>query len=177
MILHSDRLLIRRVEMKDAPSLFEYKKLNDVTAFQGKSYHSVQDVNKLIESNPEEINIENSWYQLVLIDKKNQNLIGDLGLHFVGPINMQVELGITISPQFQRKGYSREAIAVILNHIFHKLEKHRVFVSIDPDNIASIRLFESLNFRKEAHFKKSYNQNGQWKDDLIYAMLKTEYRK
>jgi len=33
---------------------------------------------------------------------------------------------------------------------------------------------ERLNFRKEAHFKESLLINGEWVDDIIYAILKKE---
>lgn len=39
-----------------------------------------------------------------------------------------------------------------------------------------MKLVERLGFRKEAHFKESYYANGQWNDDLIYALLQREWK-
>lgn len=46
----------------------------------------------------------------------------------------------------------------------------------DPKKIDSIKLEERLGFRKEAHFKKSLLIKGKWVDDIIYAILKTEWK-
>jgi len=32
-----------------------------------------------------------------------------------------------------------------------------------------------LGFRKEAHFRESLLINGEWVDDLVYALLKDEW--
>lgn len=55
------------------------------------------------------------------------------------------------------------------------MHKHRIVVSVDPRNTASLRLIERIGFRKEAHFKKSYYLRGEWVDDIIYAKLKEEW--
>ncbi len=55
------------------------------------------------------------------------------------------------------------------------INKHRIIASIDPINIASIKLIERLGFRKEAHFIESLFFHGQWVDDLIYALLEKEW--
>ncbi len=175
MKLLTPRLFIRPVEIKDADALFAYKSQKEITAFQGKSFDKLADIIELIISNPKEINIENSWYQLVLVEQETNTAIGDIGLHFIGPENKQLELGITIAPNAQGKGYAKEAIKAVVEYSFKELNKHRIIASIDPENIPSVKLFESLKFRKEAHFKQSYYQNGIWKDDLIFAMLKTEH--
>ena len=54
-----------------------------------------------------------------------------------------------------------------------KLKIHRIIASIDPRNVASIKLIECLGFRKEDHFKESYYLRGEWVDDLIYAKLRS----
>ena len=61
------------------------------------------------------------------------------------------------------------------NYMFSELGKRRIIASIDPRNESSIRLVERLKFRKEAHFKESILINGEWVDDLVYAVLKDEW--
>lgn len=49
------------------------------------------------------------------------------------------------------------------------------YAQLSPfDNVKS-RLLETLGFRKEAHFIKSYRMNDQWVDDCVYAMLAEEW--
>ena len=63
----------------------------------------------------------------------------------------------------------------LIDYLFKELNKHRIIGSIDPSNIKSINLLEKLGFRREAHFKGSILVNGEWMDDLIYAILKKEW--
>ncbi|MEQ8360454.1 MAG: GNAT family N-acetyltransferase [Cytophagales bacterium] len=175
MQIRTKRLKIRTVVPGDAEALYKYKSSPDITQFQGKTYNSLQEVQRLIDANPQKINTENTWYQLVLINKLNDAIIGDIGLHFVGPENMQLELGISLASEYQNKGFATESIRAIIKYAFENLNKHRIYVSVDPDNSPSMRLFKRLKFRKEAHFSKSYYQNGIWKDDVIFALLHSEY--
>jgi len=87
----------------------------------------------------------------------------------------QVELGITLNSEFFGKGYAYEAMYEIINYLFYELNKYRIITSIDPGNIKSLKLVEKLGFRKEAHFKKSLKIRGEWVDDMVYAILKSEW--
>jgi len=64
---------------------------------------------------------------------------------------------------------------ITIDYLFTTLNKHKITGSVDPKNIDSIRLLERLNFRKEAHYKESLLVNGEWKDDIIYGILKSEW--
>ena len=113
--------------------------------------------------------------EFVIIKKDTKEIIGDSGIYFCDNDNKQVELGCTLDKHYQKKGYAAEALVKLINYIFHEMNKHRITASIDPDNINSIRLFERIGFRKEAHFIKSLFINGKWSDNLIYALLKEEW--
>jgi len=65
----------------------------------------------------------------------------------------------------------------VINYLFAGLNKHRIFASIDPNNENSIRLFERIGFRKEAHFVESLFINGKWEDDLIYSLIEKDWEK
>ena len=119
-----------------------------------------------------------SWrFQLVIIEKQSDKLIGDIGLHFFDVEHQQVEIGCTLDKNFQGKGFATEALAAVFDYLFQKLNKNRVITSIDPENKNSIRLVKRLGFRKEAHFVESIFMNGKWVDDLIYALLEKDWQK
>ena len=121
-----------------------------------------------------EINIADTWFQFVIIDIIENDIIGDLGIHFLD--DEQVEIGCTLEKKQHRKGYATEALKTVMDYLFNELNKHRIIGSIDPQNISSIRLVESLGFRKEAHFKESLLIYGEWVDDVVYAILKKEWK-
>ena len=87
-----------------------------------------------------------------------------------------MEIGYTFGPEHQGQGFAFEAVKAILGYLFGQLEKHRVTASVDPENVRSIRLLEKLGFRREGHFIQSVLIRGEWCDDVIYAMLKAEWK-
>jgi len=176
MKLETDRLLLRPVMATDAPQIFAYRSDTHANKYQGWIPKTLEQVVRFIANTAEAPNEPESWFQLTLIDKHSEVLVGDLGLHFFDAEHKQVEVGCTLSKQYHKKGYAREAMAAVLTHLFVVWEKHRVITSIDPANTASIRLAESLGFRKEAHFVQSLYINGGWVDDVIYAILASEWK-
>lgn len=120
-----------------------------------------------------EINIANTWYQFVIINTKQSKIIGDIGIHFID--DEQVEIGCTLAKGHHSMGYATEALKAVIDHLFNQLNKHRITASLDPNNTSSIALIERLGFRKEAHFKESLLLNGEWVDDVVYAILKKEW--
>ena len=173
------RLCIRPVCLSDKEALFSYRA--DPETYKHLSFvpKELGDIENFIKKSPENINIPGTWFQLVVLLKETNTLIGDIGLHFLDSDskNKTVEIGYTMNPEYRNKGYAKEALREIIDYLFSTLNKHRITASIDPLNEASIRLIEKLGFRKEAHFKKSLFFHGKWVDDLVYALLLEEWSK
>jgi len=136
---------------------------------------TIDDVVIFINKTAKQINLPETWFQLVIQEKETLKIIGDIGIHFFGKENKQVEIGCTLHKKFQHKGYATESLKKVIEYLFNELEKHRIITSIDPENINSIELVKRIGFRKEAHFIESLYINGKWVDDVIFALLKNYY--
>jgi RimJ/RimL family protein N-acetyltransferase len=174
--LRTDRLILRAIDKKDAKAIFKYRSDEITNQYQGWIPKKLEDVYDFINKTANEINVVNTWFQLVIISKETEELIGDIGIHFLDIENKQVEIGCSLEKGQQGKGYAIEALNQVMEFLFNQLDKHRIIASIDPNNIPSVRLMERLGFRKEAHFKESISINGQWVDDIVYAILKKEWK-
>lgn len=177
MKLESKQLLLQPITIQDKKEVFAYRKDKEANKYQGWVPESLEDVATFIAKVSKEFNAPESWFQFVIKDKNSQEIIGDLGVHFMGSENQQVELGCTLGKNHQGKGFATEAMSVVIDCLFLSLNKHRITGSIDPKNTASRQLLERLGFRKEAHFKKSLFIDGKWVDDVIYALLKEDWKK
>ena len=174
--IESNRLILRYIELKDKNAMFAYRSDPEVYKYQYWKPTTVDDVIEFITTEiVREPNIPGTWLQFGIWKKEDVKLIGDCGIHFLENEFEQVEIGITISRDYQGKGYGKEALSILFNYVFHSLGKHRIIASIDPANIASITLMEKMRMRKEAHFIKSISINNKWVDDVIYAILKEEW--
>ena len=170
-----DRLHINDLTPEDATALFAYRSHPDVTRFQSWHPPSVDDVRTFIDRNAaRQFATNDSWYQLAIRAADSGALIGDLGVHFLDD-GQQVEIGVTIAPAHQRQGLATLAVRALLDHLFTVLEKHRVFASVDPRNEASLALMRSVGMRQEAHFRQSLFWKGEWVDDVVFALLRSEW--
>ena len=84
-------------------------------------------------------------------------------------------IGYIVDPERLRQGIGAEAVAAMLKFCFGDLGLHRVQAFIHPDNIASRRLVEKLGFRCEGRLRDNLRVGDEWRDDMLYALLATEF--
>ena len=89
--------------------------------------------------------------------------------------DLTAEIGWTLLPSSQGKGYATEAATVLLDFCFDELGLHRVFAELDPRNTASVALCERLGMRHEGHFVEDMFLKGEWADTGRYAILDREW--
>jgi len=169
------RLVLRPLREEDAPALFAYRSDPGVARFQGFVPRSVDDAAAFIrEQRSVPFDTPGTWSQLAVRLRECDRLIGDVGVRPTED-GRQAEIGFTIVPADQRHGYATEAVRGLLGHLFGVLGKHRVFASVDPENAPSIALLERVGFRREAHHRRSLWFRGEWVDDVVHAMLGSEW--
>lgn len=176
-MIETELLLLRPITTKDNKQVFSYRSDAETNKYQGFIPKKLEEVDEFIAKNPLKFNQPESWFQLVIIEKHSYEIIGDIGIHFIGDDGFQCELGCTLNKLHQGKGYATSAMKITIDYLFNKLNKHRITGSVDPKNSDSIKLLERLNFRKEAHFKESLLINGEWVDDIMYGILKSEWNR
>ena len=118
---------------------------------------------------------QGAWFQVAVEEKVTGLLIGDIGLRLRGDEARQAITGYTFASDAQGKGYATEAMTALLDYTFNTLGVHRVMADALAENSRSVRLLERLGFRREGYFRQSEWFEGQWADDVIYAILKEEW--
>ena len=170
------RLLLTRLTAEDAPALFTYRSDPEVCRYQGFEPGSLADAEDFITTLlPHEFDSPGTWFQFGIRLRDSGGLIGDIGAHFLTEDPRQVEIGFTLAPAQQGKGYATEAVTGLLEHLFGAAGKHRVIASVDPRNTACTQLLERIGMRREAHFRESLWFKGEWADDVNYAILASEW--
>ena len=175
--LQTERLILKPLKIDDTRALFHYR--SDERVFKYQSWRPTEkaEAEAFIQKFAHgDFGAPDTWYQMGLYLQQTSQLIGDIGLHFLDVPSQSVEIGFTVAPAYQRQGYAFEAVREMLNYLLETLEKHRVIASVDPRNTASIALLEKLGMRKEAHFRESLKVRGEWVDDVIYAILRNEWK-
>jgi RimJ/RimL family protein N-acetyltransferase len=172
----TERLKLSQLMASDALKMYEYRSDPEVCRYQTFEPGSLNEVEVFIaglQSN--DFDTPGSWFQFAIRLRESGLLIGDLGTHFMADDPRQVEIGITVSPANQGRGLATEAVSGILGHLLGSIQKHRVFASVDPRNGPCIALLKRVGMREEAHFHKSLWFKGDWVDDMVFGILKSEW--
>ena len=178
--LITDRLIVRPFEPADITALVEYLSSGDpmVERVMG------------IAPTPEAVDGywgpmrrvdpfgDPEWLSLMIHVKSEGRVIGNVGfgITVINPTHKLGCIGWSISPAYRGQGYATEAARAVLGFQFDHLGIHRVHARTGKANERSWKLMERLGMRREAHFRLGHtNLAGEWDDEFIYAILKSEW--
>lgn len=173
MEIVTERLVVRRFRAGDAPAFAAYRSEPEVARYQGwDAPYPIEQARAAVEAFANGDPARPEWFQYA-IDLDGE-LIGDIGVHLHDNL-MQADLGFTLAPAYQGKGYAAEAVGALLDHLFTTQSLHRVSAECDARNGASARLLKRLGFQQEG-LRPAYTwAKGEWTDDLLFGLL-AEYR-
>lgn len=85
-------------------------------------------------------------------------------------------IGFWLVPAVQGEGYGKEAVSLALEYLFRVYPHPAVYAKALPDNEASRGLLESLGFTREGRARKEVFWDGEYRDSILYSLLRTEWR-
>ena len=112
---------------------------------------------------------------LAVVLPQTGRVIGDVILFWRSREHRQGEIGYIFHPAHGGSGYATEAAEVMLKLGFEDLGLHRIIGRIDARNNASARVLQRLGMRREAHFVQNEIVKGEWTDEIVYAILGSEW--
>lgn len=118
---------------------------------------------------------EDSGLGLAVADAKTDTFVGEVVLRLTSDVSRQGEVGWSIHPESQGRGYATEAAREMLRLGFEGFGLHRIVAECDPRNAASIKVMEKLGMRREAHHLDAMFLKGEWVGSMVYAMLESEW--
>ncbi len=109
------------------------------------------------------------------IDHKH---IGNITLTNITFINRRAEFGIIIGDKnYWGTGVALLAAERIISHGFNKLNLNRIYCCVAKTNLGMIKLANSIGMKKEGILRQNNWLNGQWIDDIQYAILYKDFIK
>lgn len=176
--LETDRLLLRSFQLSDLDDFVTYRSDPEVARYQSwEAPYSREAGVALIQEMMRKPGLTSGeWYQIAIQLKENSKLIGDCAVHLTELIPTQAEIGFTLSRSYQGKGYAREAVHCLLEHLFQDLHLHRVSAICDAENRSAARLLAGLGMRQEGYFLENIWFKGQWGSEYAFALLQREWK-
>jgi len=171
------RLLLRPFGQDDLDDLYAIQSREDVNRYLYWSPRTRVEVAGVITKRAAMSTLEGEGDILVLAVELRETgaVIGDVNLAWQSEEHRQGEFGFVFHPDQHGRGYAGEAAVEMLRLGFEGLGLHRIVGRADGRNKASARLMEKLGLRREAHFVQNEVVKGEWTDEVVYAMLASEW--
>lgn len=124
-----------------------------------------------------ENNISNSNERVFfIVDKKNDKLIGTVGLHKINNINRTAVLGVFIGDKnYRNNGYGTEAIKLILDFGFNYLNLNNIKLDLMEFNERALSCYKKCGFKEYGRRRKCNFVNGKYYDSIEMDILANEF--
>jgi [ribosomal protein S5]-alanine N-acetyltransferase len=110
--------------------------------------------------------------RIFAIDIGNE-AVGSIGIYPQTDIHCRnAEMGYWLAEEFWGQGIMTDAIRQIVDYSFKTLDIDRIFARPFGSNTASQRTLVKAGFILEYRFEKTIFKNGEYQDELIYAIRK-----
>jgi RimJ/RimL family protein N-acetyltransferase len=116
--LETRRLEMRRSERDDAEAISAYRSDPAVRRYQGWERTDPDGIRAQIDEMSGRAPGEPGWVQLSVRERESGRLVGDVGLSATSDEPGVIEIGYTIDPAFQGRGYATEAVGALVAYAF-----------------------------------------------------------
>ena len=167
-MLEGNLVNLRVIEKEDLPLVAEW---SNNPEFGGEFEGLEQASRAELEKEYDKLTPEKKWF---IVEKKDGSKIGFIGHFTIGKL---WSIGYILVPIERGKGYCTEAVKIMVDYLFLSKDIVRIQALINPRNIASQKVVEKNEFKKEGVSRKSYFARGEWRDMIIYSILREEWKK
>jgi ribosomal-protein-alanine N-acetyltransferase len=97
-----------------------------------------------------------------------------IGTVRIGPINWLhrfSELMVTIDRPYWGQGYATEAVTLMRDYAFDKLNLHKLTANAYAANLASVKLLQKVGFGIEGHYREQFLFEGRYSDGVMLGMF------
>jgi len=159
---------LRPWKIEDADSLVENANNFDIARFMSDAFpspYTLEDAKNFIA-----FATKDEPLHIFAIDIDGQ-AVGGIGIHPQADImKKNAELGYWLGEKYWGKGIISKAIREIIPWAFNTYDITRIYARPFGSNMASQKVLEKAGFVLEARIKENIFKNGEYLDELIYAI-------
>ncbi len=175
----TERLVLRPFERGDFEALCAYQTQPQMQRYLARAVRDASDVRAGLDLMRRQVSLQRpgDTLALAMVRRRGRVLVGQATLRWADATAGQGEIRFCIDPAHAGQGYATEAVAGLLDLAFEGFRMHRVFARCDGRNTGAARLLQKLGMRLEAHYREHALFQGEWDEELHFAMLDREWRR
>lgn len=173
----TERLALRYFEKSDLEDVIAYYSLPEVQRYLDWKARDRVEVKAALDAMAAQrrLNRPGDTFTLAVVRRSDDVMMGQVSLRWTDATAAQSELRFVFNPMFRRQGYATEAVKAALDLGFDHFSFHRIFARCGADNQRSARLMKSIGMRLEAHYREHALFQGDWDEELHFAILDREW--
>lgn len=176
--IETAHLRLRPFERGDWEAVGRYHLLPSVQRYVERPTRYPEDVAAAIGvmRNQVELHRPGDALTLAMERKGDCRVLGQVSLKWSDATSGQGEMRFAIDPAHSGQGYLTEALTAMFDLAFGQFRVHRLMVRCDGRSHHSIKLMQKLGMRLEAHYREHALFQGEWDEELHFAILDREWR-
>ncbi len=104
------------------------------------------------------------------------HVVGQVSLRNVNHMMRYAEIGYGVSEVHQGQGIATAAVRLLVDLVFSRSDLRKLIAHVHDRNAASCRVLEKLGFTREGLLREHYLINGVPENEILYGVLKHEWR-
>jgi RimJ/RimL family protein N-acetyltransferase len=113
-----------------------------------------------------------------IVTKDKNRHIGNIKLGDINYIHRYADLGIMIGEKdFLGKGYGREAVLLLLDYAFNRLNLNKVILAVYSNHKIAIKCYSRIGFKIEGRIKDLLYFQGKYVDKVLMGISRSEFNK
>ena len=172
--LKTDRLLLRKFQLSDAPDVQRLAGAKEVAAGTFLPHPYEDGMAEQWIADQERAHEGGTAVSFAITLADNATFIGSIGLEIVQS-HRHARLGYWLGVPYWNQGYCTEAVSAVLRYGFMQLNLHRIYSPYFQGNTASERVLQKAGMTYEGRMREHYLRFGRFVDLELYGLLQQEF--
>lgn len=172
--LDGKRIYLRPIMQQDLSNYFDWLNDQELTRYMQRGVYP----NNMDEMQRYHESMQGSKDNLhfAIIGKEGNMHIGNIALLNIHQVFRTAEISIIVGAKHEHgKGYGTEAIKLLVDHAFMRMNLNRIGAGMVAKNEACKRSFLSAGFLADGKMRQLYYCDGEYQDVWMYSILKTDW--
>jgi len=177
--IDAERLTLRAFERTDLDELAGFYGLPEAQRYLDIKARDRADVKSALDAMCLQTRLTRPGDTLTLaVERKSDaRLVGHVALIWTDATASQAELRFFFDPTVRRQNYGAESLRKLLDIGFNEFNFHRVYARCGGKSQGSAKLLKDLGMRLEAHYREHALFQGEWDEELHFAILDREWKR
>jgi RimJ/RimL family protein N-acetyltransferase len=174
-LFEGQRIRLRSLEAGDAETIFKFSQDNEISRRDARVFwpNSLERIRQRLEkANTSQTGDDKD----LAIETLDGQMVGEINTQLCDARNGTFSLGIGLGDRTAwGKGYAKEAILLVLRHMFHERRYQKCNIGVYAFNQRAVDFYRHLGFQDEGRIRRSYFTNGTYYDEILLGMTLEEF--